>query len=379
MTDRPRRASDVRVTREEYEDAVAAHARIDHTKRYSDADVAAMVAKFKAGTSYTQIAKAYSCSSQTVNRLITAELPEEVPGMPLTAGRTRGWLGQPAIDWAIHHPRHTTAMKHTIDAVGEWNAQTGIVILLALAQEAHRALIAQTLGAPPTMRTALYWLMANRGLTKAAYEPLSNHTATARKGDVLPRDFWADSEPSTVTSPIIWTLASALQARFRHIGRPSDPLARTGHVFGVVTETRGAAPALTGAIFNELDFEIPVWHTGGMGSLPRRLHIEQQMLAWAERTGCEPHLLVVTDYDPSGLIIANAVADEVRDVDVERIGMLPDQAPSATLTSSGIKEPDENDRHRTSGLWKAAVVEHSGVDECSSPSWRTATTTRWNC
>jgi len=212
------------------------------------------------------------------------------------------------------------------------------------------------------MRTALYRMMAGCGVPKAAYAPLSNQTAVARKNGVLPRDFWADSEPSTVIAPQVWTVAESLEWAFEDLARPSDPLARTGHVFGVVTETRGAAPALAGAIEQRLGFEIPVWHTGGMGSLPRRLHIEEEMQEWAQRTGAEPHLLVITDYDPSGIIIANAIAEEVRDVDVRRIGMLPDLAPSASLTSSGIKEHKEGDTHRKSALWKDAVDEY-GDDE----------------
>ena len=209
------------------------------------------------------------------------------------------------------------------------------MVLLALAIEAHAALAAQTGGAAPTMRTALYRMMADHGLPKAP-RPLANQTAECAQGrGVLPRDFWADPEPSTITRPAGGSSPRA--SAFRRPAAPSDPLARTGHVFGVVTETRGAAPPLAGAIEQRLGFEIPVWHTGGMGSIPRRLHIEEQMLEWAERTGGEPHLLVITDYDPSGVIIANAVDEEVRDVDVQRIGMLPDQAPSPALTSIGSR------------------------------------------
>ena len=47
------------------------------------------------------------------------------------------------------------------------------------------------------MRTALYWLMAKVGLTKAAYEPLVNYTADARRNDVLNEMAPPSREPST--------------------------------------------------------------------------------------------------------------------------------------------------------------------------------------
>jgi hypothetical protein len=235
-------------------------------------------------------------------------------------------------------------------------------VLLALAIESQRALSAQTGGVAPTMRTALYRMMAVHFLPKDAYEALKKHSTEARKLGVLSRDFWADPEPSTISGPGWWDAGDALRSRLTKLSRPSDPLARTGHVFGVVTETRGAAPPLAGALEQRLGFDLPVWFMGGTGSIPRRLHVETEMLEWAERTGAEPHLLVITDYDPSGLVIANAVAEEVRGVDVERIGMLPDQAPSAALTAAGIKDEPKGNPHRKSDLWQDAVDEY-GEDE----------------
>jgi hypothetical protein len=328
----------------------------------TDDGKAAIVADRNRGIPYKQIAKAHGVSDTTVRKIVNAAVEPEIPGMPLVTPGTLKMLGPGAIDWARANPGAVLAIKDDLDDAGQDLSYTGTAILLALAVEAHDALTAQTGGEPPTVRTALYWLMAKVGLTKAAYEPLVNYTADARRNDVLDRDFWADSEPSTIMAPAWYTLAQVIGSRFRDFAPPSDPLARTGHVFGCVTETRGAVAAMTGAIRQHLGFEIPVWGTGGMGSLPRRLHIERQMLEWAERTGCEPHLLTITDYDPSGVIIANAVDDEVRGIDVRRIGMLPDQAPNAALTSTGIKEPSDDDTHRKSKLWLDAVDEY-GEDE----------------
>jgi hypothetical protein len=129
-----------------------------------------------------------------------------------------------------------------------------------------------------------------------------------------------------------------------------------------VTETRGAAPPLAGAIRRRLKFDVPVWHMGGTGSIPRRLHVEQEMLRWSKRARAEPHLLVITDYDPSGLVIANAVAEEVRGVDVQRIGMWPYLAPSTALTATGIKDEPKGNPHRASELWKDAIDEYGGSE-----------------
>jgi hypothetical protein len=379
--EQPTRASDVEVSREEYERAVEESeengnlspnpfqrqgTRGPLRRRPSgidDAIAAAIVADWSKGVTYTKIGRRYGISGEVAKRLIDFEVPVVVPGMNPPSGESMKWLSMAALAWARSQPQLTVSIKDAYRTLDGTRPRTAAVVLLALAVESQQALSAQTGGVAPTMRTALYRMMAVHFLPKDAYEALKKHSTEARKLGVLSRDFWADPEPSSIYGPGWWEAESALRDRLTKLVRPTDPLARTGHVFGVVTETRGAAPPLAGAIRRRLKFYVPVWYMGGTGSIPRRLHVEQQMLRWAKRTDAEPHLLVITDYDPSGLVIANAVAEEVRGVDVQRIGMWPDLAPSAALTSAGIAPTKEDKKNPHAGkLWKAAVDEH-GEDE----------------
>ena len=316
-----------------------------------------LLGAYYSGMPWTEISKRYGIPPRTLRDTMKRALPA-MPGdlAPINPGQLQYLGGAQAIDWADDHG-DLVLQIHARARQCDWNAQSGTVVLLAMAWQVRAELAAQTGGAAPTMRTALYRMMARYAVTKDAYVPLIAQTAQARHDGVLPRDLWADSEPSSIEAPGWCELGDALD--FGHPARPSDPLARTGHVFGVVTETRGAAPAIAGAVRQRLGFTIPVWFTGGTGSMPRRLYIEEQMHKWAKRTDAEPHLLVISDYDPTGLIIANGIADEVRDVDVQRIGIWPQQSPSPAALP---KEYSENATHNKSQVWLDAVAVH-GSDE----------------
>jgi hypothetical protein len=63
---------------------------------------------------------------------------------------------------------------------------------------------------------------------------------------------------------------------------------------------------------------------------------------------------VLTDHDPSGLVIGEQIERDVRGVEVVRLGMTPDLATEKTPTSEGIAEkPDSS--HEKTDVWHEAV------------------------
>jgi hypothetical protein len=113
---------------------------------------------------------------------------------------------------------------------------------------------------------------------------------------VLARDLWTESDPLTNGHPRWWTPDSALRGRLCQLVRPSLALRGTGLVVGVVVEAAGQAVGLEGAIGKRLGYALPVWPTGGMGSLPRIDFVAAEMCSWAEQNDAdEAVLLVITD------------------------------------------------------------------------------------
>jgi hypothetical protein len=239
--------------------------------------------------------------------------------------------------------------------------------LLALAEHVWRELRTQTGGRNPTMRAALYRMMGVYGAAKKLYVPLSGATATARKEGVFDRAFWAESNPLNNPHPGWWTAKDALRWRLDRVARPDLTLRGTGVVVGVTVEAAGQASGLEGAIERRLGYRLPVWPTGGLGALPRIDYIAAQMQSWAEQNDAdEAVLFVVTDFDPTGLVIADNIAREVPKtapgVEVVRLGIYPGLRPNVVSASATGEVFKDEETHAKSAAWLNACAEFGIAD-----------------
>ena len=104
-----------------------------------------------------------------------------------------------------------------------------------------------------------------------------------------------------------------------------------------------------------------MWSTGGGGALPRIDSMANQMKQWAERNDAETAVLfAVSDFDPTGVIISESVADEVPvtapDVTVVRLGMNPALADDHDAPQGAYGKTDTS--HAKSEARKAACEEY---------------------
>jgi hypothetical protein len=321
-----------------------------------------------AGFSYGEIAKIKGVGKSSIFRCVKVPPSLNLDGIAK--------MGPGVVQWYEDHKEETSAMRDRMCDSGAWNQPSiGTVVLLALAEQVHGELVQQTGGVAPTMRSALYRMMGVYGASKDVYGPLAAHTATARKADVLPRDFWTDADPLTNGFPGWYTAESALRGRLRELARPPTALRDTGIVIGVVVEAAGQASGLEGALKRRLDYGLPVWPPGGLGSLPRYDYVTNQMLRWADQNDAdEATLLVVTDFDPTGLVIAHEVEEQVHatgpEVEVVRLGMDPVVAAqrNAVIVPPTGETFSEKHPHARSRSWLDACAEHGTdptmKDEC---------------
>jgi hypothetical protein len=158
-----------------------------------------------------------------------------------------------------------------------------------------------------------------------------------------------------------------LMQAITELAQPGDPFAGTGIVLAVVVEAAGMAPGLAGALRSRLGFEVQVWPTGGPATIPFGANAGQVLGWWAEDNGgAEQYLLVISDADPSGLVIANVLdgRGDVPGVQVHRIGVDPRLAERfGAPTAEGLtlrKDKPEN-THEATELWRAYVAEFGDV------------------
>ena len=274
--------------------------------RLSDGEKTEILRLKRRGVSQRAIATALGRSPDAINGFLRHHA--EIPGLPALTSYGERILGPGVIEWATEHAGAVRDVRLRMLDHGWERPETATAIVLALAETVRDELLEQTGGISPTMRTALYRAMGVYGATKALYGPLSGQTADARHRGLFPRDFWSDAEPSDETAPGWWSAQDALRWALAPVSRPADAFHDIGHVFGVVLETRGAAGPIRGAWEQRFGYSIPVWSTGGQAPIPRLLHIEREMHEWAQASGdAEPHVILVTDHDASGLIIGQRV------------------------------------------------------------------------
>lgn len=345
---------------------------------FTDADRQEILDLLAAGNSVRDVEKITGWSigkiSGVKNSAYAATAMVNTP-LPFTSNQ-RDKLGADVVDWAQSNRVAVRDMKGLMKATGGWfQPSNDTATLLALARQVHAELVKQTGGVAPTMRAALYRMMGVYGAGKKLYRSLVTATTIARKWGVLPRDFWAEAGPLSNWHPGWWTAEEALRSDLRPLARPPLTLRETGLVVGVAVEAAGQALGLEGAIENRLGYELPVWPTGGMGSLPRIDYVAAQMADWAEQNDAdEAVLLVITDFDPSGVVIGAQITEQVfataPDVQIVRLGMDPDVAAAHNAVSAGAtgESFSDGDNHAKSAVWLDACAEHfadpEDKDEC---------------
>ena len=334
-------------------------------KKLTTAQRQQVLALLAAGHTVREVGGLIPCSNGTVQNVAKAAMNTD-SAVALTPAM-RDSLGEDLVRWAEVNAEAVNEMKDRMRDSGSWDRVQGkTAVLLALAERVHAELAQQTGGVHPTMRSALYRMMGVYGAAKKLYGSLGKSTTLARKAGVFDRDFWAESDPLTNRYPGWWTPERALRGRLLPLARPHLTLRGTGYVIGVIVEAAGQASGLEGAIEQRLGYELPVWPLGGVGSLPRIDYVSDQMLGWADQNDAlNAVLFVITDFDPSGLVIANAIAENVSSaVEVVRLGMNPDLAGAhgAVAASATGESFDEDNTHAQSAVWQDACDEFGIAD-----------------
>jgi hypothetical protein len=138
------------------------------------------------------------------------------------------------------------------------------------------------------------------------------------EAEIWPRDAFADGGLPYMYVPSRDAVDEELQAAIADLAQPGDS--------AVVCEAAGMEQGLAGALRKRLGFDVQVWPAGGQPSIPFGFTAGQTMSWWAEdNDGAEQHLLVISDFDPSGLVIANSLEGrgDVPDCRLHRIGITP--------------------------------------------------------
>lgn len=315
--------------------------------------------QFMAGVKVADIADEVGLSDNTVYRYVQGMIAPAYSDV----------MGDELVTWGEDNADAIADMKRRCNERG-WLPQEHTLIVLAMAQQAREELAEQTGGIPPTVRAVLYRMMGVYGANKGVYAKLIRDTGRARKSGVWPRDYFTDSNPDN-TEPR-WhdfSLEESFTAAFSELAKPSDAFIDTPFVLGIVVEARGGQLPLKGAITQHLGFSIPVFASSGSSAISRTYNIEHVMQSWADQNDAEPIVLVITDYDPSGLVIANNLDEWLIDIETQRIGIDPhlvaeqenqgrEVIPADDLEAieAEIEErPLDRNRHRRSEVWRNAV------------------------
>jgi hypothetical protein len=154
------------------------------------------------------------------------------------------------------------------------------------------------------------------------YGALGNAAKEARYRGAWSRFALSDKSLPSMDTPDDFGVMEALEWALGTLARPDDAFVDCEVVVGVVCEAGGMEAPLRGALRQRIGFPVPVWGTGGQASIPFQAHTERAINRWADERGADAHLFVITDFDPSGLVIANAVERHV-DAEIHRVGVTP--------------------------------------------------------
>jgi hypothetical protein len=272
-------------------------------------------------------------------------------------------------EWAQQHP---DLVEYQMELAREhgWNVQYATAVLLAAVDWARAELAVEGDGAAPTLRGVFYRIIARARYEKSdsTYDALVYAARRARVvAKIWPRDAFADGGLPHMYVPSRDAVDEELQAAIAELSQPADPFTGTGIVVAVVCEAAGMEQGLAGAIRKRLGFDVQVWPAGGQPSIPFGFMAGQTMSWWAgDNDDAEQHLLVISDFDASGLVIANVLEGrgDVPDCRLHRIGVTPKLAerfgaPTAEGLTLTKAKPDNT--HEATELWRQAVAEYGDV------------------
>jgi hypothetical protein len=310
--------------------------------------------RFANGESRTDIAADYGVSRATVFRY-TREV---------MSGKKRKKLGDGLIRWSKDNANAVERIRRLAYA-SDYEAHDKTCIILAAADAARSDLRSQTGNISPTIRAVLYYMMGNYGASKDIYQSLIIATAEMRKRGIWRRNYFTDASPDATKAPGDHTITDALRGSFAALPRPDDAFINAPFVLGVAVEARGGQRPLAGALRQRLGFDVPVFACSGMSAIPRTFNMENQMRAWAKQSEVPPIMLVITDYDPSGQVIANNLVEWLDDINVIHIGITPPLAEEHNAFDASELEDDEeksDSTHRRSEIWTDAIERYGKTE-----------------
>lgn len=227
-------------------------------------------------------------------------------------------------------------------------------------QQATMALINDAIGVieeyrehwPLTARQIYYRLIGNRGYAKTEqfYERLCHHLGNARRARRIPFDAMRDDGVS-VMSPGHYAGESGFYAHVQRLAKSyeRDKLADQRVYLEVWCEAAGMQPQLAEVAHI---YSVPVYSCSGFDSLTAKKWIAERVCT----QGKNAIILHLGDYDPSGVAIFDAVAEDVAafvaadrphgycSVAFERVALTADQVRAYELPTAPAKATDSRSK-----------------------------------
>lgn len=210
---------------------------------------------------------------------------------------------------------------------------------------------------PLTCRQIFYRMVGAHGYdkTEAAYGRLCHHLANARRGKIIPFDAIRDDGVTTYSLGHF----DDRDAFLRHVrklgeGYTRNKLAGQDIHLEVWCEAAGMLPQLYRVAE---PYSVPVYSSGGFDSLTAKKRLADRICA----IGKEAIILHLGDYDPSGVSIFDAVAQDVEafvmsdrphgfvSVEFERVALIEEQVRRFDLPTAPAKASDSRSKNWTGG------------------------------
>ncbi len=243
----------------------------------------------------------------------------------------------------------------------EWRPQARTKVLI---EQVNEVLDEYALYLPLTVRQVFYRLVATQGFEKSehSYKRLAEHLVRARRACLIP--FTSIRDDGITVYPVSWHrnveafhAETARRARDyrrnRQAGQPS--------VVELWTEAAGMAPQLARVAH---DFSVQVYSAGGFGSLTAVRSIVDRAVNQSGVTV----LLHVGDYDPSGVAIFDAIAEDVAEfveadrhiattrVVAQRVALTAEQVAEYDLPTAPAKPSDSRSRSWSGGTCQVEAL-----------------------
>lgn len=198
---------------------------------------------------------------------------------------------------------------------------------------------------PLTIRQVFYRLVGQfrYDKTEQAYSRLCETFNRARRAGLIPFDAIRD-DGGTKLVPPCWTDVGAFKGAVAHSAKSYRLDRQTGQAsrLWVMCEAGGMAPMLENVA---TPYGVPVLSSGGFDSLTAKHDLAQDM----GRASARPLVLHLGDYDPSGVHLFNALAEDVgamvqelggMDPEFIRLAVTPEQIAQMALPTAPPKKTD---------------------------------------